>query len=57
MLGLSWAASSLSTNSSTTSIEDEAGSRPYNGDMIQINLLCDRGYKCEIEWTYIFSMV
>ena len=32
MLGLLWAASSFSINSSTASAEDEAGSRPYNKD-------------------------
>ena len=36
MLGLLWAVSSFSTNFSTASIEDEARSRPYNEDTIQI---------------------
>ena len=35
MLGLLRAAISLSTNSSTASIEDEVGSKPYNEDVIQ----------------------
>ena len=43
MLGLLWAASSFSTNSSTASIEDKAGSRPYNEDVVQITLLHNGG--------------
>ena len=39
MLGLLWAASSFSTNSSTASIEDEVGSRPYKENLVQITLL------------------
>ena len=57
MLGLLWAASSLSINSSTASIEDEVGSKPYNEDVIQNNLLHPGGYKYEIECLYMFSMV
>ena len=50
MLGLLWAASSFSTNSSTASMEDEAGSRPYNKDVVQITLLHDGGgHEYEIE--------
>ena len=37
MLGLLWAASSLFTSSSTASIDDEAGFKPYKEDMVQIN--------------------
>ena len=43
MLGLLWAVSSFSTNSSTASIEDEAGSRLYNEDVVQITLLHNGG--------------
>ena len=43
MLGLLWAASSLSTSFSTASIGDEVGFKPYNEDMIQNNLLHCRG--------------
>ena len=57
MLGLLWVTSSLSTNSSTASIEDKVGSRPYKKDMIQINLLYDGEHKYEIECTNMFSMV
>ena len=45
MLGLLWAASSFSSNSLTASIEDEAGSRPYNEDVVHITLLHDGGHK------------
>ena len=44
MLGLLLAASSFSTNSSTASMEDEAGSRPYNKDMVQITLFMMGAY-------------
>ena len=57
MLGLLWAASSLSTNSTTASTEDEAGSRPYNEDMVQITLLHDGGYKYEIECPNMIYMI
>ena len=57
MLGLLWAASSFSTNSSTASIEDEARSRPYNEDMVQITLLHDGGHKYEIECSNIIYMI
>ena len=43
MLGLLWAASSFFTNSLTSSVEDGAGSRPYNEDVVQINLLHNGG--------------
>ena len=39
MFGLLWAASSLSTNSSMASIDDEAGAKPYMEDVTEINLL------------------
>ena len=48
MLGLLWAASSFSINS-TASAKDEAGSRLYNEDMVQITLLHDGRHKYEIE--------
>ena len=57
MLGLSWAASSFSTNSLTASVEDEAGSRPYNEDMVQITLLHDGGHKYEIKCSNMIYMV
>ena len=56
MLGLLWAASSFSTNSSTASIEDEARSRPYNEDMVQITLL-HGGHKSEIECSNMIYMI
>ena len=57
MLGLLWAASSFSTNSSTASIEDEARSRPYNKDVVQITLLHDGGHKYEIECSNMIYMI
>ena len=56
MLGLLWAAIS-STNSSTASIEDEARSRPYNEDMVQITLLHDGGHKYKIECSNMIYMI
>ena len=35
MFGLLWAASSLSTSSSTASADEEAGSKPYKENMIK----------------------
>ena len=58
MLGLLWAASSFSTNSSTASIEDEARSRPYNKDVVQITLLHDGGgHKYEITCSNMIYMI
>ena len=57
MLDLLWAASSLSTHSLTASTEDEAGSRSYNVDMVQITLLNDWGYKYEIECPNMIYMI
>ena len=57
MLGLLWAASSFSTNSSTASIGDEARSRPYNNDMVQITLLHDWGHKSEIKCSNMIYMI
>ena len=57
MLGLLWAASSFSTNSSTASMEDEAASRPYNKDVVQITLLHDWvGHKYKIECAIMIYM-
>ena len=57
MLGLLWAARSFSTNSSTASIEDEAGSRPYNEDIVQITLLHNGGHKYEIECSNMIHVI
>ena len=57
MLGLLWAAISFSTNSFTASIEDEAGSRPYNEDVVQITLLHDGGHKYKIECSNRIYMI
>ena len=57
MLGLLRAAGSLSTSSSTASIEDEAGFKPYNENVIQNNLLHPGRYKYEIECLHVFSMI
>ena len=57
MLGLLWAASSFSANSLTASAEDEAGSRPYHEDMVQITLLHDGGHKHEIECSNMIYMI
>ena len=57
MLGLLWAATSFSTNSSTAFIEDEARSRPYNKDMVQIILLHNGGgHKYEIKCSNVIYM-
>ena len=56
MLGLLWAASSLSTRSSTAPIEDEVGSKPYNEDVIQNGLLHPGGSKYKIKYLHVFSM-
>ena len=57
MLGLLWAASSFSTNSSTASIEDEAGSGPHNKDFVQITLLHNGGgHKYEIKYSNMIYM-
>ena len=58
MLGLLWAANSLSTRSSTASTVVEARSRPYRKDIVQITLLHGKGgQKCEIEWSNMFYMI
>ena len=57
MLGLLWGASSFSTNSSTASIGDEAGSRSYNEDVIQITLLHNGGHKSETECSNMIYMI
>ena len=49
--------SSLSTSSFTASMEDEAGFKPYNEDMIQNNLLHPGGSKYEIEYLHVLSMI
>ena len=49
MLGLLWAASSLSTSSSTA---EEVGVKPYNED-----LLYPRGSKYKIECLHVFPMI
>ena len=54
---LLWAVSSLSTSSSTSSIEDEAGSKHYNEYVIQDNLLHPGGSKYEIKYLHVFSMI
>ena len=56
MLGLLWAASSFSTNSSTASIEEEVGSRPYNEDVVQITLLHDGGHEYKIKCSNMIYM-
>ena len=56
MLGLLWIASSFSTNSSTASIEDEAGSRPYNEDVVQITLLHKGVHKYKTECSNMIYM-
>ena len=58
MLGLLWAASSFSTNSSTASMEDEGGSRPYNTDVAQITLLhYGGGHKYAIKCSSMIYMI
>ena len=57
MLCSLWAASSFSTNSSTASIEDEARTRPYNEDIVQITLLHEGGHKSEIEFSNMIYMI
>ena len=57
MLGLLWAASSFSTNSLTASVEDEAGSRPYNEDVVQITIIHDGGHKYETECSNMICMI
>ena len=58
MLGLLWPASSFSTKSSTASIEDEARSRLYNEDVVQITLLHEReGHKYEIDCSKMIYML
>ena len=39
------------------SIEDEAGSRPYNEDVVQITLLHDGGHKYEIKCSNMIHMI
>ena len=57
MLGLLWAASSLSTSFSTASMEDEAGSKPYNENIIQNDLLHPRGSKYKMEYLQVYCMI
>ena len=57
MLGLLWAASSFSTNSSTASIKNEVGSRPYYEDVVQITLLHNGGHKYEIDCSNMIYMI
>ena len=57
MLGLLWAASSFSTNSSTASIEDKTRSRPYIKDMVKITLLYDGGHKSKIKCFNMIYMI
>ena len=38
-------------------MDEEAGSKSYKEDMIEINLLYPAGSKCEIEYLHMFSMI
>ena len=57
MFGLLWAASSLSTSLSMASTDEEAGSKPYKENVIEINLLYPGGYNCKIKCLHMFSMI
>ena len=50
MFGLLWAASSLSTNSSTASIDEEVGLKAYKEEVTEISLLYPGGSAYKIEW-------
>ena len=57
MIGLLWAVSSLSTSSSMASTDEEAGSKPYKEDVIEINLIYLGGSKWKIKCLHMFSMI